>query len=172
MIVVSDASPLHYLILVGYVEVLPKLFDRVLVPPAVVSELSRPQTPAPVRLWTASHPRWLEVNKPALVLEVAGLGVGEREAISLALEVQAEAILIDDRDAVKEARKHGLTVLGSVAILDAAASRGLVPDLPETIEHLVRDTNFRTNRTTEAIIRGMLQRDYDRKHTHDQGGAN
>jgi predicted nucleic acid-binding protein len=164
MTVVSNASPLHYLILVGYVEVLPKLFDRLMAPPAVVSELSRPKTPAPVRLWMASHPRWLEVNKPAMVLEVAGLGKGEREAISLAQEVQAEAILLDDRDAVQEARKRGLTVLGSLAILDEAAGRSFIPDLPETIERLVRDTNFRMNRTTEVIIRGMLQRDYDSKH--------
>jgi len=56
MIVVCDASPLHYLILVGYVEVLPKLFDRVITPPAVIFELSRPRTPEPVRLWTASPP--------------------------------------------------------------------------------------------------------------------
>jgi len=54
--------------------------------------------------------------------------------------------------------------------LDEAASRSFIPDLPETIERLVRDTNFRTNRTTEAIVRGMLQRDYDRKHAQERGG--
>jgi predicted nucleic acid-binding protein len=117
-----------------------------------------------------SRPRWLEVNTPTEVLEVARLGLGEREAISLAREMRAEAVLIDDRDAVKEARKHGLTVLGCLAILDEAASRGFVPNLPETIERLVRETNFRMNRTTEAIVRGMLQRDSDRKHAQEQGG--
>lgn len=164
MIVVSDASPLQYLVLVGCVEVLPKLFDRLIVPTAVVFELSRPRTPDPVRLWMASHPQWLEVNTPAAVSEVAWLGAGEREAISLAQEIQAAAVLIDDRDAVKEARRHGLTVLGSLAVLDAAARRSFLPDLPEVIERLVKETNFRMNRTTEAIIQAMLQDDDKRKH--------
>jgi predicted nucleic acid-binding protein len=163
MIVVADASPLHYLILVGHVEVLSQVFDRVLVPPAVVSELSRRQTPEPVRRWMTSPPHWLEIKTPAAVLEVLGLGAGEREAISLAREMRAESVLIDDRDAFKEARKHGLTVLGTLAVLDNAASRGFIPDLPETVERLVMATNFRMNRTTEMIIERMLQRDYERK---------
>jgi predicted nucleic acid-binding protein len=167
MIVVSDTSPLHYLILIEHVEVLPRLFDRVMAPPAVISELSRPQTPAPVRLWAAAHPQWLEVSTPTDVLEVAGLGVGEREAISLAREIPADAVLIDDRDAVREARRYGFTVVGTLAILDEAASWSLISDLPETIERLVKDTNFRMNQTTEAIIRGMLQRDSDRKLGQD-----
>jgi predicted nucleic acid-binding protein len=164
MIVVSDTSPLHYLVLIDQVEVLPRLFDRVIVPPAVISELSRPQTPVPVRLWTASHPQWLEIGIPTAVLEHAGLGVGEREAISLAGEIPAEAVLIDDRDAVREARRRGFTVVGTLAILDEAASRSFISNLPETIERLVKHTNFRMNQTTEAIIRSMLQRDSDRKH--------
>lgn len=100
---------------------------------------------------------------PTAVLEVAGLGLGEREAISLAREVPAEAILIDDRDAVREARRYGFTVIGTLAILDEAASRSFISNLSETIERLVKGTNFRMNQTTEAIIRGMLQRDSDRE---------
>ncbi len=167
MIVVSDTSPLHYLILVGYVEVLPKLFERVIVPPAVMFELSRPRTPDPVRLWASSPPQWLEVKTPSGASEILGLGAGEQEAISLAREIGAEVVLIDDRDAVKEARRHGLTVLGTLAILDDAASRGFISDLRETTERLVRETNFRMNRTTEMIIQGMLQRDSERKRTRE-----
>jgi len=167
MIVVSDTSPLRYLILVGYVEVLPRLFDRVVAPPAVMFELSRSQTPEPVRLWATSPPQWLEVKVPAHVLEVSGLGTGEREAISLARELQAESVLIDDRDAAKVAKTQGFAVLGTLVVLDEAASRGFITDLPEAIERLVRGTNFRMNRTTETIIQGMLQRDRERKHIQE-----
>jgi len=55
-----------------------------------------------------------------------------------------------------------------LAILDDAAGRGFISDLPETTEQLVRETNFRMNRTTEMIIQGMLQRDYERKRTQEQ----
>ena len=39
MIDVSDTSPLNYLVLIEAVEVLPALFGRVVVPPAVIEEL-------------------------------------------------------------------------------------------------------------------------------------
>ena len=42
MIVVSDTSPLNYLVLIEEVEVLPAVFGRVVVPPAVVEELQAP----------------------------------------------------------------------------------------------------------------------------------
>ena len=117
MLVVSDASPLRYLILVGSADVLPKLFGRVVAPPEVIAELSRPKTPEAVRSWVSARPDWLEVKLPAQTMEAKGLGLGEREAISLAQEMKAEAVLIDDRDAVKEAKERGLTVLGTLALL-------------------------------------------------------
>jgi predicted nucleic acid-binding protein len=168
MIVVSDASPLRYLILIGYIEILPQLFTRVIAPSAVMSELSQPQTPEPARSWATSSPSWLEIKMPTEVAQVLGLGGGELEAISLAREVRADVVLIDDRDAVKEARKHGFAVLGTLAVIDDAASRGLIPDLPETVQRLVRGTNFRMNRTTEMIIQDMLQRDAQRKRTQER----
>jgi predicted nucleic acid-binding protein len=41
MIVVSDASPLHYLILIDHAELLPALFGQVLTTPAVLAELKQ-----------------------------------------------------------------------------------------------------------------------------------
>ncbi len=39
MIVVSDTSPLNYLVLIGADHVLPILFGRVVAPPVVLSEM-------------------------------------------------------------------------------------------------------------------------------------
>jgi predicted nucleic acid-binding protein len=49
MIVVSDASPVNVLMRIGYVDVLPILFQSVIIPPAVASELSHSSTPEVVR---------------------------------------------------------------------------------------------------------------------------
>jgi predicted nucleic acid-binding protein len=57
MIVVADASPLHYLALIGQIDVLPILYGQVLIPPAVVVELSNPHTPPVVRQWAESLPK-------------------------------------------------------------------------------------------------------------------
>ena len=64
MIVVSDTSPLNYLVLIEEVEVLPAIFGRVVVPPAVVEELQAPGTPDAVKAGIAAHPSWLEVRNP------------------------------------------------------------------------------------------------------------
>jgi predicted nucleic acid-binding protein len=41
MIVAADTSPLNYLILINEIEMLPKLYGTVIVPPSVRDELSR-----------------------------------------------------------------------------------------------------------------------------------
>jgi len=62
MIIVSDTTPLHYLILIGEQDLLPSLFGRVIIPQAVVMELQRSETPETVRKWMSSPPAWLEVR--------------------------------------------------------------------------------------------------------------
>jgi predicted nucleic acid-binding protein len=39
MLVVADTTPINYLILIGQVEILPSLFERVVIPQAVATEL-------------------------------------------------------------------------------------------------------------------------------------
>jgi predicted nucleic acid-binding protein len=67
MIVVSDTTPLNYLILIDSAHVLPALFGRVYAPPAVIWELAHPRSPEPVRRWTDSLPEWLTVQEPTRI---------------------------------------------------------------------------------------------------------
>jgi hypothetical protein len=95
VIVVADASPLRYLILIEHAHVLPALYGQVIVPPVVIKELGRHRTPDLVRTWLADRPDWLHVQAPtqAVTRVRTDLGEGEREAIRLAVEVSAEALL-------------------------------------------------------------------------------
>jgi predicted nucleic acid-binding protein len=88
-IVIADTGPINYLVLIGYIEVLPALFERVILPSAVKDELSNPDTPAMVRSWIAAPPQWLEIHHTsrADASDIAGLGAGETEAITLAVEL-------------------------------------------------------------------------------------
>ena len=65
-LVVSDTTPLNYLILIGHVEVLPRLFGTLLVPPAVIQEMHHPKTPPEVAAWARHLPSWLEVTTALL----------------------------------------------------------------------------------------------------------
>jgi len=57
MIVVADAGPVRYLVVIGAVDVLQSLYGRVLVPEAVAGELQDANTPASVLVWIAQPPR-------------------------------------------------------------------------------------------------------------------
>ena len=96
-VVVSDTSPLHYLILCGTETVLPRLFSQVVIPPTVFRELQQPNTPAPVRQWANSLPAWATVQTPKTLNLSLEVDAGEMEAICLAREINAAAVLMDDR---------------------------------------------------------------------------
>ena len=72
-VVVSDNSPLSLLACVGLVDLLPQLFARVLVPPAVVAEMAHPKAPPEVRAFAAALPTWLAVQVPITSLELPQL---------------------------------------------------------------------------------------------------
>jgi predicted nucleic acid-binding protein len=155
MIVVSNTTPINYLVLTGHIDILRELFSQVIIPEAVWKELHDPRTPETVRLWADSTPAWLEVRAvtQTLIASVGKLGAGEREAIALAKELNADAILMDDRKGTKEAQRNGLTTVGTLAIIAKATELGLL-DLTSTLSALAQ-TNFRF--PPVEVIEGLLQ---------------
>lgn len=94
MVVVADTSPINYLILTGYVDVLPGLHGDVVLPQAVTRELRDPRTPERVRQWITAPPVWCSIQHPHGPADptLADLGDGEREAILLCQELGADAL--------------------------------------------------------------------------------
>ena len=160
MLVIADTSPLHYLVLIEHAAILPTLFGHVLVPRAVAEELQRPRTPAAVRAWMESPPAWLAIRSPRepIVSTALRLGAGEREALSLAQELHADLVLLDDLEARVEAERCGLAVMGTLRVLEFAAERSLL-DFPAAIAQLAA-TSFHL---PSQLVQDMLSRDADRK---------
>jgi len=155
MIVVSNTTPLNYLILIESAHVLPALFGRVYAPSAVLKELSHPKTPEAVRAWASNPPAWLIVQDPAQI-GPSKLGLGEAAAIALALELKAERVLIDDRDASRQAVRSGLNVVGTLNILEEAAKRSLL-DIEQKTKEL-KQTNFRaSDKLYEAVLKRVKE---------------
>ncbi len=139
MIVVSDTTPINYLILIDRIDLLKRLYGRVILPQAVQEEMRRVNTPDKVREWIDNLPSWVEVNTQGAPQISLNLGRGEREVIALAVHLQADLVLMDDRKARLAAVEHGLTVTGTLAILVAAAKLSLV-DLPAALNDLQKTT--------------------------------
>jgi predicted nucleic acid-binding protein len=154
-VVVTDTSPINYLILTGYVEVLPVLHSAVVIPQAVARELHDPRTPERVRQWIAAPPAWCTIQCPHGPADpgLSDLGDGEREAILLCQERGAAALLTDDTEAYDAARARGLAVIRTLALLERAALRGLL-DLPTAITRLQATTFY----APADVIHAMLAR--------------
>lgn len=169
MIIVSDTTPLRYLIEIRATDILERLFGEVLIPEKVVAELQRPKTPQPVKEWIRARPAWLKVIKAdtSIFVPQKRLGDGEHEAFALALEFKADAVLVDDRDAAKEAQLHEILTIPTFTVLEQAAARNLI-DLPQTVDAM-RRTTFRL--PPEGLIEAMLGRDRQRKEAQ-QGKLN
>jgi predicted nucleic acid-binding protein len=142
-LVVADTGPVNYLVLIDAIGVLPNLFERIYIPAAVHAELIDTEAPEEVRTWVERAPEWFEVrpNPDDSSLDERSLDEGERAAISLALAINADLVLMDDRAGVTVAYKHGLTVTGTLGVLELAARRGLI-DLAAALARL-KTTNFR-----------------------------
>lgn len=156
MIAVADTSPICYLILIRESDLLPQLFEHVLLPRAVLAELAHEDAPEIVRNWAAALPPWTTVQeivaRPAAGLEK--LQAGERAAILLAESTTGEVILLlDEKSARRVATERGLRVTGTLGLLGEAADRGLV-DLASAIDRLTK-TTFRHS---PALLKAMLDR--------------
>lgn len=145
MIVVADTSPLNYLIIIGQIHLLSCLYATVMIPPAVADELRQPDAPEKVRTWISNPPDWLIIQEPAFVSDprLTDLDRGEQDALALALQLGADLVLIDERDARSVAEQCGLVVAGTLRVLATAASQSLV-DL-SLVFTLLRATSFRAD---------------------------
>lgn len=160
-IIISDTTPLRYLIEIEAAHILETLFGTVIIPEKVAAELQRQRTPQKVKDWMQSRPAWLAVMKAdtSLFTPQKKIGDGEREAFALALELKADAVLLDDEGALLEAHRLNIPTIRLFAILEAAAEKKLL-DLPRTVD-AIRKTSFRL--PPVRLIEAMLERDRQRK---------
>lgn len=145
MIVVSNTSPLCYLVLIGHAEVLPKLYGSVATTQTVLAELNHAAAPPLIRTWATTPPEWLKIHPDPTVADnaLADLDAGERTAILLAEKLHADIVLLDESAARTLATQRGLKIAGTLAVLRDAAQAGFL-NLPDTLDRL-RQTTFRAS---------------------------
>jgi predicted nucleic acid-binding protein len=152
-VVVSDTTPLHYLILVGRESILQKLYGKLLIPPAVLMELSHPSAPVQISNWAIHPPAWVTVATPSSISgRFDGLDFGERQALALAQEIRADLVLLDDKVARRVALRELMKVKGTLGIVADAAKANLL-DFVETVEQLQRTSMHLDQNVVEEVIR-------------------
>lgn len=150
MIAVSNSSPLIFLARLHYFPLLNRLFSRLIISPEVYEEVVISGEGLPGATEVANSAR-IE-SRPlrdhealAMLLKQHPLGAGELSAILLAKECKADAVLLDDHQARQLAKREGLTVLGTVGLLEAFYVRGYLPDLNAAFRNFSLETHILTS---------------------------
>jgi predicted nucleic acid-binding protein len=159
--IVADTTPLNYLVLIQAADISSRTVSNGFDPSRCEGRAGPcKHSRRRARVDFSQPPAWLEVVnlKQPVDSALEHLDAGEREAISLASELQAILLLMDERDGVTIARHRGLKVVGTLAALDLAAAHGLV-DLQTMFDRL-RATTFRS---PVRLMVSMLEQDAERK---------
>jgi predicted nucleic acid-binding protein len=168
MTVVSNTSPINYLTLIGLDRLLPALFGRVTIPLAVQDELKSLGAPPQIGKMLRRSGGWLDVVSAPPVSDriLAGLDAGEKEAIGLAVKMKADLILLDEARGRRAASEHfGLTVTGTLGVVDRAARVGLI-DAADVVERL-RKTSFRASPKLYQLLLGPATKPATTRHKND-----
>jgi len=156
--VLSDSSPLITLAKIGYLDLLPQLYEKVTITPEVYAEVVV-RGAGMAGSSQISAVKWLDVKpvqkpaNPADAQQHYNLGIGEQSVIMLGRELNADVLLIDDMKARKLAQEEGLVVLGCVGVLHDAFGLKLISDLPEAYRQLLASGAYVDRPLLENILK-------------------
>ncbi len=156
MTVVSNTSPISNLAAIGQLSLLQQVYGSITIPQAVADEIAKVAT---VYTQAASIPNqsWIAiqtVNHTTTVERLRGekLDAGESEAIALALELDAELLLIDEQLGRRIAANEGLNITGLVGVLLEAKNREIIARIKPTVDALIIQARFRISSQLYAEI--------------------
>jgi uncharacterized protein len=145
VIIVSDTSPINNLAAINQLHLLHQLYGTVLIPEAVFRELTDPSFPVAgaTEVQTLDWIQTFTVSDRTLVEALSSeLDIGEAEAIALAVEIQADQVLIDERRGRLVATRLNLRYVGVLGILVEAKSQGLIAEVKPLLDALVNEAGF------------------------------
>jgi hypothetical protein len=159
MPVISNTSPLLNLAIIDHLFLLPQQFGEIYIPQAVEAELKiNHDLPGSNALKTAVDEGWL-ITQPAgdtalISLLRRDLHQGESEAIALAVELSADRILLDEKEARQVARTIGLSITGILGILLRGWHEKTVASMEVVMQRLQQEANFRIS---SALLTQILR---------------
>ena len=155
-IVLADAGPLIALSRIDALDLLPGVFGRVMIT-AEIREEVLPAIDYRGRdlIAGALAAGWLSCLPKSTSDWQPGLDAGECSAIAAALQIPGCLLIIDDRAGRAEAKAHGLSVIGTAAVIGLARVQGLIPAARPLLEQLQPAGYFIHPHIVEAVLRDI-----------------
>lgn len=153
--VICNTSPFQYLHQIDQLRILPALAGKIIVPPAVVDEITVGRSVG-VDLPDLSKLDWLVVRSPAgqsALPLISDLGAGESEVLILALEIPGATVILDDILARRVADPLNVRLTGTLGLLLNAKQAGLISQVRPLLEQL-QALRFRLSSATyQAVLK-------------------
>ena len=151
--VIVNSTPLIALCNISRLDLLQKVYGRIVIPQAVFDEVTEKDDSACRQI--KQRPDWIEVKQISdnsqKQMYRAKLHDGEVEVMILAQELPtADLLIIDDNAAKKTAKFLGLHVTGTLGVLLKAKRMGLVEEIAPLIEDLCKN-GFYVDETVKAM---------------------
>lgn len=157
---IADSSPLIALAVIDALDLLPRLYRRVLVPPAVWHEVTVAGAGQP-GAETVRAASWIEFEQPpptaAAPLQIL-VDWGEAAAIALAAARPGSILLLDDSRARRVAETLGLPRIGTLGVLRKAKESGMVDALAPLIQRLADQGIYVGAKLVDAVLRAVGER--------------
>lgn len=153
--VVCNTTPLLYLHQLGILQIIPRICENILIPPAVVRELKAGKEQG-VDVPDVAEYSWIQVKSPRSVSAnslIRDLGDGETEVLLLALEHQGSLVILDDNLARRYAELNKIPVVGTCGLLLKAKSCGIIPRVSSLLSQLENKGFYLSNDLKEIVIR-------------------
>lgn len=143
--IVSDASPLINLAVIGKLYLLRKLYGEITIPAAVLNEIVVKGKGQPGSK-EIKDTKWINKVEVKNTFLVEGLTVTldreEAEAIALAKEQSAELLIVDEKSAREIAHHLGVNYIGLLGMLREAKEKGLIKKIKSYLDLLRKDAGF------------------------------
>ncbi|MBO1346543.1 MAG: DUF3368 domain-containing protein [Hormoscilla sp. GUM202] len=155
--IIADSSPLISLAIIEQLELLPQLYQRILLPPAVWDEVTVLGAGLP-GAQAVRQAQWIEIQAPLpTILEPISLLVdrGEAEAIALAQSIPNSIVLLDDIQARRLVEHLKIPRIGTLGILRRAKNAGLITEVKVYIEQLLANGIYIKSSLVEAVLRDL-----------------
>ncbi len=162
MIIVSNTTPLIGLAIIQRFELLQQLFGEIYIPQAVYNEAVIAGREVGGAKREVSLAKWiytLEVkDRLAVNVLLDDLDLGEAETIVLALELNANWVLMDEKKGRRKLTLLGLRKIGTAGILLKAKQVGLLTTIRPDLEDLHRRGFSISQSVMEAVLRRAGER--------------
>ncbi|MEH2414779.1 DUF3368 domain-containing protein [Nostoc sp.] len=152
MQIVLNSSPLIFLGKLSYLNQFIEYPDDFYIPQSVAEEISVKLDPASQTIQTLISAGKLQVRTSSLRILLNSLnqrlGKGESEAIALGIELNADYVLLDDSAARREAKRLGLSIKGTLAVIKKINKDGKISiENLDSLYQQIIEIEFRVKRS-------------------------